>query len=306
MPFSRYTTRDKFGRTITFYLSRAEASPHPLPLTVFIGGSGCISNFTKKGDRIAGGIQNLLLQQVQGRARVMVVEKPGVNYLDFPADPGGATACSPTFLEEHTLPRWAEAVGAAIRAAHTLPDIARDKTLVVGHSEGGLVAARVAAENSVITHVASLSGGGPTQLFDLVEIARSQGQDDHNQTPAQRVDSVYTTWSLIAADPMSTTKSFLGHPYRRWSTFLQDSVLAELQKTKARIYIAQGTEDTSVTVASFDILRAQLVAQGRDVTADRVEGGDHGYHLKTDATPIDGLQAVMGKVATWFLNDTKP
>ena len=42
------------------------------------------------------------------------------------------------------------------------------RTLVIGHSEGGIVAAYVAAKLPKVTHVASLAGGGPTQLFDFV------------------------------------------------------------------------------------------------------------------------------------------
>ncbi|HLK56069.1 MAG TPA: hypothetical protein VKU00_05880, partial [Chthonomonadaceae bacterium] len=120
--YTRYFTRDAFGRQITFYLSQPQSGSARLPLAVFVTGSGCVSNFTKHGDQIYGGLQNLLQRSLKGQARVMVVEKPGVRYLDMPAQPGSATGCSQEFLEEHTLPRWAEAVGAAIRAVVTLPD----------------------------------------------------------------------------------------------------------------------------------------------------------------------------------------
>lgn len=132
--FGRHSTRDKLDRPITFYLSLAAASKERLPLAVFVQGSGCSSQFMRRGDRVNGGLQNLLLEAVRGRARVLVVEKPGVNYLDEAQRPGSAEGCSPEFLAEHTLPRWAEAVGAAIRAAQTLPGIDTTKTLVIGHS----------------------------------------------------------------------------------------------------------------------------------------------------------------------------
>lgn len=252
-----------------------------------------------------GGLQNLLLQSLKGRARVMVVEKPGVRYLDMPPEPGTATGCSQEFLEEQTLPRWAEAVGASVRAAITLPDIASDRILVAGHSEGGIVAARVAAENPRITHVASLSGGGPTQLFDLVQLARTQGMGDPNKTPEARVQDIYAAWADIQADPGSTKKMLMGHPYRRWSSFLSDSVLAELSKTKARIFFAQGSTDTAVAPESFDVLQAQLLSRGQKVTADWIVGGDHGYRRKEDSDPIAGFRSVLDHLAVWFL-DSNP
>src|SRR5262249_43647371 len=131
-------------------------------------GSGSQSVFRKAGERVVGGYQNLLAAESKGRVRVLVVEKPGVQYLDRPPHPGSAEKASEELLNEHTLPRWAEANGAALRAAWTLPSVDSSRTLVAGHSEGGIVAACLAAELPRVTHVASLAGGGPTQLFDFV------------------------------------------------------------------------------------------------------------------------------------------
>ncbi|HKS26770.1 MAG TPA: alpha/beta hydrolase [Pyrinomonadaceae bacterium] len=100
----------------------------------------------------------------------MVVEKPGVKYL---SQPSGGCKDSKEFNVEHTLVRWAEAVEASIRAARKLPRLSTDRTLVAGHSEGGLVACRVARDlPQIVTHVATLAGSGLSQLFDLVLLAR--------------------------------------------------------------------------------------------------------------------------------------
>lgn len=73
-----------------------------------------------------------------------------------------------------TLERWAEANEAAIRAARRLPQISRDKTLVVDHSEGGLVAYRISRDlPQIVTHVSSIAGGGGSQLYDLLALARN-------------------------------------------------------------------------------------------------------------------------------------
>jgi dienelactone hydrolase len=302
LPFDRYFTRDKFGRKITFYLSKAPEAHAKLPLVVVINGSGCSSSFMKIGNKLGGGIQMLWLQIVNRHARVMVVEKPGVNFLDSPAEPGAATGCSKEFLLEHTLPRWAEAVGASIRAAQRLPQVDASRTLVAGISEGGIVAARAAAENPRITHVASLSGGGPTQLYDLAILARSQDMfEDASLTADERVNRLYAEWEKIRREPDSIDKLFLGHPYRRWSSFLATSVQDELLRSKSRIYIAHGSKDTSVPVESFDMLRAELAAHGRDFVAERVEGADHSFLKEGDAPgPPQGLIEVLKHVWSWF------
>lgn len=284
VPFERYTTRDKFGRSITFYLSIAKSQEN-LPLCVFIGGSGGQSVWTKRGDKLYGGQQNLLLEAVKGRGRVMVVEKPGVPFCFQPPRPGTAEGCPEEFLQEHTLPRWAEAVGAAIKAAWTLSAIDVSKTLVVGHSEGGIVAARVAAENPRITHVAILAGGGPTQLFDITQMFGTKEASEK--------------WVDIQKDPDSISKFTWGHPYRRWSSFCASSTMEELLRSKARVYIAQGTEDKSVPIITFDILYTGLLSHKRDVTAERIQDADHSFNLKGE-TGYKRFAELLRRIADWF------
>src|SRR5262249_11008654 len=152
----------------TCYLSRPpKGAAEKVPVAVFIQGSGCASVFAERDGKVHGGMQNLLLAAGKGSFRVLVVEKPGVAFGAVPKNPGSAAEGSAEFRREHALPRWVEAVNAAVLAAHRLEDVDWTRTLVVGHSEGGIVAAHVVAENPLVSHVAVLSGSGPTQLFDL-------------------------------------------------------------------------------------------------------------------------------------------
>jgi pimeloyl-ACP methyl ester carboxylesterase len=100
-----------------------------------------------------------------------------------------------------------------------------------------------------------------------------------------------------------TTKDALGHPYRRWSSFLPHSTTEELLRTKARIYVAAGTRDAVIPVAAHDMLVAELRARGRDVTAERLEGADHGFLAEERPRPPAGMQAVLGRVLQWLLGE---
>src|SRR5262249_17911793 len=140
--------------------------------------SGCASVFSERDGKVSGGLQNLLLAAAEGRLRVLVVEKPGVAFGDRPKDPGSALEASAEFKREHTLLRWVEAANAALRATQRLHDVDWTRTLVVGHSEGGIVAAHLAAANPLATHVAVLSSSGPTQLFDLLALASQAKKSD--------------------------------------------------------------------------------------------------------------------------------
>lgn len=300
-PYLRYSTHDGTGRRIVFYLSEEPPDAAPLPLVLFVQGSGCRSLFARVGERVRATSGHATLRDlVVGRARLLIVEKPGVRYLDAPADAGGATEGTAEFREQHTLERWCEALHAALRAARALPGVRAGPVLAIGHSEGGIVAARLAAEHDWITHVGVLAGGGPTQLFDLITLARRGTFFARvSQVPEQRVAYVLEQWRQIRADPDSAAKLFFGHPYRRWSSFLATSTLDQLAAAKARVYAAQGALDAAVAPESFELLRAGLLARGRDATCELVPDADHSFAVPDG----DGWRAVLTRVVGWFLAD---
>src|SRR5262249_21154536 len=107
VPFDRYTTRDKFDRTVAFYLSQPpKEAAGKLPVAAFVQGSGCASVFSERGGKVYGGMQNLLREVAKDRVRVLVVEKPGVAFGAAPKSAGSAEGGSAEFCREHTLPRW--------------------------------------------------------------------------------------------------------------------------------------------------------------------------------------------------------
>ena len=220
--------------------------------------------------------------------------------LEHPNRSGTAKKCSLKFLEEHTLPRWAEAINASLRAAQTLSDIDPLKTLVIGHSEGGIIATRVAAENSNVSHIGLLSTNGPTQLFDLVQTARdSGGVDESWQQKEERVREVYSLCARVLADPDSIARFAWGHPYRRWSSFLETSTLDKLLRSRARVYLIHGSDDKVVPVATFEVLRSELVRHHRDLTAELIEGAGHSLRI-TGQSVVNAMMAIFNRRLDWF------
>jgi pimeloyl-ACP methyl ester carboxylesterase len=292
-PFRRYVAEGRDGKPITFYLSTQQPPSHPVPLIVWIQGTGCSSQFVSIGGRMSRGLQGVLYSVARGRARVLAVEKPGVEFLDDPPGDGvDASACRLEFRAEFTLDRWATTIADAIQAAQKQPGVDTSKTLVIGISEGGIVAMRVSNVPPVVTHAASLSGGGPVYLFNMAEFMRSKGLDAEKE--------VYACWSDILKDPDSATKFCWGQTYRQWSSFMKTSVIAEALKSHALLYFAHGTADTQQTIAGFDVLRAELAAKQRNAVFERIEGADHALDLPNQKVP-EGLEAVFGRVEDWFL-----
>ena len=304
--FERYFTKDKFGRTISFYISRSGPEPAAgkLPLVVCIQGSGSQSLFveidTKDGKLVAStGPEAAVYRKLKNRVRILVVEKPGVEFLLRPTRPGSSEEGSEDFNREFTLERWTEAIRASIVAARKLPFLDNSKLLVLGHSEGGQVACEVASKLDSVTHVACMAGGGPTQLFDFIQMAKSGTIYDPLKSRDERLKDLLSDWQKVLEDPEAHDKFILGHSHRRWTSFMNSSPAEAILKSNAKVFIAQGTEDTNSLPASATVLYAELLARGRDVTYLEVEGGDHAF-MKPGDDDAGGLET-NAKAVEWFL-----
>ena len=284
-----------------------------LPLVVLVQGAGGGSIFqrTKTPGEVAIDkfpLSQTVMDRFEGKARVLMVEKPGVQFLEEGHDPssGIGIGCSETYLRQHALPRWAEAINACIFNVRTSSLVDKSKTLVLGTSEGGIVAAKIAALDKTVTHVASLYGGGESEIFELKELARrgTLPDQDPNATPEERVQEIEDEWKKIQEDPRSITKFWRGQTYLRWHSFGSESLVDNLLASQAKIFIAHGTNDSVSPIESFDEMQKKLAAAGRSVVHERVEGAEHGFKFtEEDGSTWSILDAFYERILLWFLNN---
>ena len=293
-PFRRYSTVDELSRNVKFYVSEPQVPSKKLPLVVYVQGTGCSSHFIKREGRVFTGVPSLVYETFRGRARVAMVEKPGVEPFDDPGNRPMQESCRSEFFYEHTLDRWSEAIAAAIKSAHALPGVDDMSTLVLGISEGGMVAVRVSNVLPKVTHVASLAGGGPNHMYVLSEYLRRRGLDPE--------ELVYDCWRSVQADPQSATRFCLDHSFRHWSGFYTTSLIEESLRSSARLYLVHGSADEQNSIGGFDMMRAELAAKRRSAVFERLEGAGHSMDIPSQSAP-DGLLAVFDRLASWFLVD---
>lgn len=147
-----------------------------------------------------------------------------------------------------------------------------EHVVLVGASEGGDVAARVAAEDPRVTHVLLLgSGGGLTQADELRSLVRKRpGAFGLADLP-----ELERGFARVKAEPDALTE-WLGHPYRRWSSYLWSRPLDDLARSRASVLLLQGAADENVPVESA---RALAGALGRSSRFSYVEyaGVDHRF-----------------------------
>lgn len=299
LPYDKYELEHSED-SLTFYLS-VNSSKQQLPLVVFVQGSGMNSLFSKaESGRIRSEYGHSSLYEIsEDKFRILLVEKPGIRYLQ--------TGPSQSFDHKFSLESWSETIVKAITYTLKNEPIAEDKVLIVGHSEGGLVASRVARLlNDKVSNVAILAGEGPTQLYSLYKFAADGtffNTKEHDMPSAvERLNYLKRTWKEIVSDPNNTEKKFMGFTYLRWSSMLSTSVMEELDHFDNKMLLVQGTDDKNVHPETAIISFTTLLSKGKEVQLEMIEGADHSFTISENSS-LDGWNLILSKVIDWFLHE---
>ena len=106
------------------------------------------------------------------------------------------------------------------------------------------------------------------------------GTITHREAQAA-VDSLFNIYKQIYADPMSTEKSWYGHPYRRWASFCTDIPLEHLVNLEIPILYVSASADRNVPVLHSDYVMLEFLRLGKTNLTYRVlPGCEHWLHEK--------------------------
>jgi dipeptidyl aminopeptidase/acylaminoacyl peptidase len=114
--------------------------------------------------------------------------------------------------------------------------------------------------------------------------------------PDSRERALLTAWDSVLAHPTDAERTFLGHAYPRWATFMSSSPADALAGFDGQVLIVQGTADRAVDPTSAEVLLATLLARGQRATLWRVADADHSFRL---ASGEDRWGAMLEDVAAW-------
>lgn len=199
-----------------------------------------------------------------------------------------------TFHRFATKERRARDLGLVLDAY--LRDAPKDLPCVLlGVSEGGDVAARVAAGEPRVTHLILVgSGGGWCQEQELRHLLRTRGP----MLGLEDERAFDSRLALIRADPGSLAM-WAGHPHRRWSSYLWDAPVGDMLRVNRPILLAHGGKDESVPVESARAARDAFEDAGRSNLAYvEIEGADHG--LRDAATGQSLFPRLEIEIVAWL------
>lgn len=286
----RLELRDPSGRTITYYTNHPA---RPAPVLLMIQGSGCGTIVRTGGTSSYSTFFDLLPFAQEGRYKIVAVEKP---FADAKANGGTADKCSAEFRADFTAESWLAALQAVLGEVRKAGDADPKRVIVMGTSEGAVMASLLAGRDNRITHAVLVSGSGTSQLFDFLALAYQTCFDR-----SACIADIETQLRAVRADPQSAEKLAWGHPHKRWTSFFAVDPGAELLRSKARVYWALGTADENVPALSQEVAIAKLLTAGRDVTVRRVPGGDH-MLAPAGSNDFSALDREYRKALDWALS----
>ncbi len=246
------TFRFTHGGTAAFHeIVRGDAST--LDTLVFTyGGSGCTDLGRFWLPRLADGLGI--------DARYLALDKRHVD--QGAIGDGGGAACSAAFNEHNTPRQWmADYMAFISRTLEEQPQRWK-KIVLVGGSEGGALAARVARARFDVTHLVVVGDGGWSMRENLSSLMGAE--------------AVEAAWQEIARHPASTDRTWLGHPYRYWFDTFDHAPLVDYLALEMPVLIGVGERDRSVPAASAqEVLRAAHAAGKKNIGVVVYPGADH-------------------------------
>ena len=234
-------------------------------LIIYVQGSGPSPLFKVKKEGNSTWIYGSMpfdLDEIPEDYLFVLISKKGIPFcIDYDEN----YIAPPKYYENETLDYRANQVDIVIKDLLTLKKNSEfSKVVVLGHSEGSDVIAKVGTINEDITHFGYWSGSGNSQWYDFPLFVRQQvnkGEISEEESIIQ-MDSLLSQYRDIMANKDNIEKSWLGNSYKRWYYFSEPPIKNLLQINKP-IFVAMGTADKSVPIESIYLVPIEFIRHGK-------------------------------------------
>lgn len=228
------------GGSSIYYSFTIGNEPQPKTVIFYAGGSGCWSRKSVMPGYLSG---------LTVSARVFVLNKRFM-----PDRSIGIFDCGKAFHLANNPSQWisdySEFIAAQLGSLSPKPK----HVVMVGVSEGGLVATKVAVLTPAITHLAIIGYGGYS-VRRMYEILEQKGQ---------LLVDVDELWQEVPSDPRNVNREWNGSAYRWWADMMDIDPLPDYLKLDIPIIIGVGEKDQSMPVESVLFLDAKFKEAGKN------------------------------------------
>ncbi len=246
---------------------------------LFIHGSSSkpfYSFFKDKGIQYRGSTLPFNLKEIPDDYAFFIVSK---KYIPFCSDSKKEFEAPEIYQKTMTLTHRAHQIDKVIDDIKAKYIKQPNKIVVIGHSEGSDVVAKLGTINKKITHIGFWSGSGNSQLYDFPLFIRKDiiAGKISEEEGLQQMDSLFSKYKEIVKNKESINKQWYGHPYKRWFYFSEPPV-ENLLQIDIPLFVAMGAKDTSVPVESTYLIPVEFIRKEKENLTFKVYPNlDHGF-----------------------------
>lgn len=281
----------------------AHRSGQRLAAALLIAGSGPNDrNGNDAGLKVSANTLGLLANILAGQ---------GIMTLRFDKYGAGKTGVAPVPAQDLTISTYFRQADAAYEFLARQPQVDPDKLLVVGHSEGGMIALQVATTSTTKPAGIALLEPQDERILDLLLIQDDQiinslvssgqlpaSQARSNAAAVARALSAFRAGRAVSTQGMAAPiaqliRSQIMAPaivnFQRSDDQVVPAKLAENVQKGTRLLITEGTRDTNVPPNTISPLAQALTTAGVSGPGLRIfQGTDHLMHLanQPDTEPV--------------------
>lgn len=281
------------------------------PLLLMLGGSGLEPTFSyhsEEGNLYSSGIVDFI--KYKEDYHIVYINKAGIPLYSTIANNKTPYQVSKFAVTNNTLDWRAQSASIAIDYLVDKLEVDENNIFVVGHSQGGQVAPKVAVLNNKVTKVVMMSANALDHVYDRILIARQQAiNNDISYEDSQYiVDSLFNEQKKIYSKPNSIEDKFWGDTYKKWHSYSVTTPLDNMLKLDVPILMISGGRDINGSyIANTDYAVLEFIRRRKENLEYKVYPNyNHGYaetKIKDDGTEyISGYKSaiVVNDVYEWL------
>jgi len=274
------------GSEINYYLLEESTNSRSEVLLLVLQGSDC--NSVLKKESIFSGYKN-----VWPKADLLLIEKYGIDKdLSYSSD-GEREDCPSEYLKKDSPEQRVIDIGAVLDTVRKKG--AYEKLVVIGGSEGAVIANMLAASNDSVDATISFNGGGRWFIDDVLHNIASEYADDEEAKESIEGFKGFAE-HVLNNEPFDLEVS--GHGYSWWHQMLSIDQYNVLKGVKSPLLIVQGGIDLSVSPEKVDEMILALRESGNEnIEYLACKKLDHGFNNSEGQSE---LEKVIVDMNTWL------
>lgn len=279
------------GTKVSYYLFNESKTEQSEVLLLVLQGSDCRSVLQ---------IESIFIhyRNVWPKADLLLIEKYGIgNSLNHNSN-AEVKDCPAEYLKKDSPKQRVSDINIVldtVRKSHIY-----EKLIVIGGSEGAVVANLFAAKNPSVDATISFNGGGRWFLDDVLHNMGSV-IDDEEEAKVSIAGFKRFAEQVQNGEPFDLEVS--GHKYNWWHQMLSIDQLESLHEVNSPLLIVQGGIDLAVSPREVDKMVSALRKSGKDnIQYITYENLDHGF---SDAAGQSELGKVITEMNAWLRSTLK-